>query len=266
MSTNNYLKYHVILSTILIFSFFYTIATAEDLNMVAEKENIHPKIEGTLQKLEEEYEKSSVAAMEYSLSRNIRIDDEKDITVYLISEPETPVDELTLQPYGAKIIKRADNVSKIKAPINMLKAIADNVEGVSFILLPDKPIPLMVESEGVAVTEASIYHTEGYFGSDVKVAVIDMGFAEVSSAIADSELPNDVVKIDCTGSSCVTTDFSSETERHGTGVAEIVYDMAPEAQLYLIKIYDTLDLVDAKNYSINNGIKIINASLGLAKI
>ncbi len=250
-------------STILVFNFFFfTITTAKDLNMVVEKENIHPKMESCLQKLEKEYKKSAVAAKAFAQSKNIRIDDQNNITVYLISEPETTFDELTLQPYGADIIKRADNVSKIKAPINMLKAIADNVKGVSFIQLPDKPIPLIVESEGVALTGASFYHSEGYNGSGVKVAVIDSGFGELSSAITNSELPNDVVKVDCTGSSCVSTDFSSETEKHGTGVAEIVYDMAPEAQLYLIKIGDSLDLMDAKNYSINNGIKIINNSQG----
>ena len=34
--------------------------------------------------------------------------------------------------------------------------------------------------------------------------------------------------------------------------------MAPGAKLYLIKIDDTLDLRDAKNYAISHGIKIIN--------
>jgi len=263
MNINRCKKLLAIFSTILVLNVaLFTIATAKDLNMVVEKKNIHPKMESCLQKLEKEYKKSAVAAKAFARSKNIRIDDQKNITVYLISEPGTTVDELTLQHYGAEIIKRADNVSKIKAPINMLKAIADNVKGVSFIQLPDKPIPLIVESEGVALTEAIFYHSEGYTGTGVKVAVIDGGFAELSAAISDGEIPNSVVMVDCTGASCVSTDFSSETEKHGTAVAEIVYDMAPEAQLYLIKIADSLDLVDAKNYSINNGIKIINISLG----
>ena len=263
MNINRCKKFLTIFSIILALNVaFFTIATAKALNMVVEKKNIHPKIESCLQKLEKEYKKSAVAAKAFAQSRNIRIEYQNKVTVYLISEPGTTVDELTLQPYGAEIIKRADNVSKIKAPINMLKAIADNVKGVSFIQLPDKPIPLVVESEGVALTEASLYHSEGYTGSGVKVAVIDGGFAELSAAISDGEIPNSVVMVDCTGASCLSTDFSSETEKHGTAVAEIVHDMAPEAQLYLIKIGDSLDLVDAKDYCINNGIKIINTSLG----
>jgi subtilisin family serine protease len=264
MNINRCKKLLAIFSTILVLNVaFFTIATAKALNMVVEKGDVHPKMESYLQKLEKEYKKSAVAAKAFAQSRNIRIEYQNKITVYLISEPGTNVDEVTLQSYGAEIIKRADNVSKIKAPINMLKAIADNVKGVSFIQLPDKPIPLIVESEGVALAEASFYHSKGYTGTGVKVAVIDDGFAELSAAISDGEIPNSVVMVDCTEASChLSTDFSSETEKHGTAVAEIVYDMAPEAQLYLIKIADSLDLVDAKNYSIDNGIKIINISLG----
>ena len=94
-----------------------------------------------------------------------------------------------------------------------------------------------------------------------------MGFDNLSSAISNDDLPNNpnnVIKIDCTGATCVAADFSSETEEHGTAVAEIVYDMAPGANLYLIKVEDTLDLWDAKDYSISHGIKIINHSLVVA--
>ena len=44
-------------------------------------------------------------------------------------------------------------------------------------------------------------------------------------------------------------------------MAEIVHDMAPGATLYLIKVADGMDLEDAKNFAVNNGIRIINMSL-----
>ena len=142
----------------------------------------------------------------------------------------------------------------------MLETIADNVKGISFIKLPDRAIPSAIESEGVDLTGASSYHSAGYTGAGVKVAVIDIGFAGLSSAISHGELPNTAIMIDCTGSSCMATEFSSETEFHGTAVAEIVHDMAPKVTLCLMKIYDTLDLKDAKDYAVANGIKIINHS------
>jgi subtilisin family serine protease len=202
-----------------------------------------------------------MAARRFAQDRNIKIKDPDKITVFLLNEPGTPVDEMSLQGLGGKIIKRAGPVLKITAPINMLTAIADTVTGTSFIKMPDRLIPVDVESEGVDLTSASSYHGSGYTGSGINVAVMDVGFALLNDAINNYELPNNVVTIDCTGSSCISANFSSETEEHGTAVAEIVHDMAPEANLYLIKVDDTLDLWDAKEYAISHGIDIINSSL-----
>ncbi len=255
-------KLFIVLNTILLLNFSFSIpGFAKNLDAVLKKENVHPKMTSRLEKLGKEYKKSEAAGRLFALKRNIKIAKENEIIVYVISDPKTHIDEATFESFGARVIKRSDTVLKIKAPVNMLKTIADSVKGISFIKLPDSPLPLAVESEGVDLTGASDYHISGYTGSGVKVAIIDSGFANLSSAISKGELPNNVVKMDCTGSNCVSTNFNSETEDHGTAVAEIVYDMAPDARLYLIKIGDTLDLIDAKNYAINHGIKIINHSL-----
>ncbi|MFC1882956.1 S8 family serine peptidase, partial [Thermodesulfobacteriota bacterium] len=239
---------------------FFTFASAEDLNGVMKKGGIHPKLSSRLWESKKEYETRAMAAQAYAQSMNLRTESPDKITVYLISEPGTIIDEGSLQAYGAEIIKSADNVWKVRAPINMLETIADNVEGIAFIKLPDRDIPSAIESEGVGLTGASPYHSAGYTGAGVKVAVIDLGFAGLSSAISSGELPNTVVSIDCTGSSCIPTDFSLETDFHGTAVAEIVHDMAPESALYLIKAAGRLDLKYAKDYAVANGIKVINRS------
>jgi len=252
----------VVLSTILAFNFsFATIVFAKNLDEVPAKEKVHPKMASCLKELEIEYEKGPMAGRRFARSRNIKIKDPDKITMFLINEPGTTVDETELQALGCKIIKRAGHVSKVRTPISMLTAIADTVEGISFMKLPDRLIPADVESQGVDLTSASAYHSSGYTGSGVKVAVIDVGFKDLSFAISNGDLPDTVIKVDCTGASCVSAGFSSETEEHGTAVAEIVYDMAPGATLYLLKVYDTSDLWDAKNYAINHGIDIINHSL-----
>jgi subtilisin family serine protease len=245
---------------VLIFSVL-TVAAAQDLNMTPQKINLHPKIESRLQALETAYEKDVTAARASAQRRNIRIDDQDKVTVYLILDPGRSVNEVSLESYGAEITKRADNIIKAKVPIHMLKTMADNETAISFIKSPDVLKPVFVVSEGVGLTNATSFLSKGYTGLGVKVAVIDVGFAGLSSAISQGELPNDVIMIDCTGSSCVSTDFSSETEPHGTAVAEIIHDMAPGARLYLIKILDTLDLIYAKNYAISQNIDIINHSL-----
>lgn len=254
-------KFLTIFGTILAINFiFYAFASAKDLDMVMKKGDIHPKLSSRLWELEKEYKKRAMVSPEYAQSKNLRIEPPDKITVYIISEPGKIIDEISLQAYGVEIIKSADNIWKAKTPINMLETIADNVKGICSIKLPDKAIPLAIESEGVSLTGASFYHSAGYTGSGVKVAVIDTAFAGLSSVISHGELPNTAIMIDCTNSSCVPTDFSSETGFHGTAVAEVVYDMVPEVELYLIKIDDTLDLKYAKDYTIGNGIRIINHS------
>jgi len=255
-------KAMIVLGTILVLNFsFFTTSFANNLDVKIVKENVHPKIASCVKKLAIEYGKGPMAARRFAQSRNIKIKDPDNITVFLMNKPGITVDEMSLKALGGKIVKRAGPVSKVTAPIPMLTAIADTVKGVSFIKLPDRLIPLAVESEGVDLTSASSYHSSGYTGSGVKVAVLDVGFDNLSSAISNGDLPNTVIKVDCTGASCVSANFSSETEEHGTAVAEIVYDMAPEATLYLIKIADTLDFWDAKNYAISHGIDIINSSV-----
>ena len=53
-----------------------------------------------------------------------------------------------------------------------------------------------------------------------------------------------------------------ESDPHGRAVADIVHDMAPGAQLYLICVNSELTLQAAKDFVIANGIKIVNHSVG----
>ncbi len=130
-----------------------------------------------------------------------------------------------------------------------------NVEGVTFIRPPLLPQALAV-SEGVELTGATALHNMGFRGQGVKIAVIDLGFMGLSSAQARGELPPNVRTFDFTG-----TGIESFTS-HGTAVAEIIYDMAPQAELFLMKIGDEVDLENAKDEAIRQGVKIINHSVG----
>jgi len=167
----------------------------------------------------------------------------------------------------------------MRAPVSRLEEIAEKLESVSFIRLPYRPfLPPSpgetgfylydkdsdinkatsgVTSEGVDLVGASDYHLLGYKGQGTKVAVIDIGFHNLTESIAHGELPHNVIRRNHTN-----TNFESG-RRHGTAVAEIVYEMAPEAQLYLVKIEDEVDLENAKDECIyKDEIDIINHSWG----
>jgi subtilisin family serine protease len=241
---------------------FYTVAFAQNINISPPKKNSHPKISSHLQNLEKKYKEGIGTQQMVAQGLNISSPAPDKITVYLMSAPGTSIDEDALDNLGAQIIKQTDNVIKAKIPIDMLSAVADNVDGVSFMKAPDKLIPVAVTSQGVDLTGADNFQVAGYDGSGVKVAVFDVGFIGLSNAISNDELTDNIVKVDCTVQPCNSDNPSIEnTSNHGTAVAEIIHDMAPGAKLYLIQVSDTVDLEDAKEFTINNGIRIINHSL-----
>jgi len=260
------MKSRIILAMPLVF-FLIMVNEAETQNVFFPErlEKGHPKIESHLIQVFEEHAKEGIAVSKgFAKDRGIKLDEEGMITVFLLPEvgkTKEAIDVEALKSYGGEVIKSGDYIIKARIPISMLTDIADNVKGISFIRLPDNP-HANITSEGVNLTGTSSYYSAGYHGQNVKVAIVDLGFAGLSAAIASGELPNSVVKIDCTGTSCVPTTFPSEVENHGTAVAEIVYDMAPDAQLYLIKAIDQVDLKQAKDYGKSNAIKVINHSVG----
>jgi subtilisin family serine protease len=263
MTTAGSKKWIVAFCFLLLLHFIcFSAALAQHLNAPLANTNRHPKISSYLQKLEKEYKKGANADQLVAQGMNTGSPAPDRVAVYLMSAPGNPIDETALSNMGAEITKRSNNVIRAKVPIERLTAVADTVSGISFMKMPDPLIPTVIESEGVNLTGANIYHNAGYDGTGVKVAVIDVGFQNLSDAINNNELPINVVRVDCTGTSCISSDFSSETDNHGTAVAEIVCDMAPGALLYLIKVADRLDLRDAKDYAVQNGIKIINLSGG----
>jgi len=150
----------------------------------------------------------------------------------------------------------ASGLIKVDVPIGQLADLATQLYGVAFIRPPYTPYPLGTPSQGPSTIGADAFHAAGITGAGVKVAVIDLGFAGLGQAQARGDLPYTVLQNDLTGTG-LTTGIT-----HGTAVAEIIHDMAPDAELHLIKIADEVDLDLAVTYCLANGIDIVNHSLG----
>ncbi len=181
------------------------------------------------------------------------------VTVVLESQPGRSASTVTaLGRLGVsqRDIESSSGLVKITVPLADLSSIAAGLSGVSFIRPPYTPYPLGTPSQGAGVIGADAFHAAGIRGAGTKIAVIDLGFSGLSQAQARGDLPYSAIQNDLSG-----TGLSSGIT-HGTAVAEIIYDIAPEAQLYLIKIADEVDLDLAVTYCLNNGIDIINHSLG----
>ncbi len=153
-------------------------------------------------------------------------------------------------------LQEASGRIKVTVPLASLDSLAQQLTGVSFIRPPYTPFPLGTPTEGVGLIGADAFHAAGLRGAGTKIAVIDLGFSGLSQAQMRGDLPYSVVQRDLTGTG-LTAGIT-----HGTAVAEIIHDIAPEAQLYLIKIGDDVDLDQAVTYCLSQGIHVINHSLG----
>ncbi len=158
-----------------------------------------------------------------------------------------------LRAYGAEVLKSRDRYTKVAVPVDQLTRIAVEAGYVRFLRQPLRPFAL-VTSEGVALTNADGYHANGWTGAGVKIAVVDAGFGNLEAAIANGERPPSLHTYDFTG-----TGIGGTT--HGTMVAEVVHDMAPGSELYLMKIGDELDLAEAVDSCIARGVRVINHSM-----
>ncbi|MCX5751692.1 MAG: S8 family serine peptidase [Candidatus Saganbacteria bacterium] len=91
-------------------------------------------------------------------------------------------------------------------------------------------------SEGVADLKADLWHLAGYRGKGLKIAVIDR-FGGYGQSMVKGDLPLNCIKKDFSATQDEGTGV--EDGRHGINCAEIVYDIAPEAQLYLLSVDDS---------------------------
>ncbi|MBA7634852.1 hypothetical protein ES703_42450 [subsurface metagenome] len=231
---------------------------AMDLISNWEVKKYHPKLESVLGALAEKYAQSKMLAQDFAEQHKVPLKDNQ-VTVILVplsGKDASAIDEESLSLYGATVMVVSRHLIRAKVPISRLVEIADEVDGISYIRLPHTPLPASVISEGVALTNAVDYHSAGYEGQDTKVAVIDLGFNELEMVQNVGELPSNAITEDFTGTGLTTG------SNHGTKVAQIVYDMAPQSQLYFIKVADEVDLENAKDYCVTEGVDIINHSWG----
>ena len=217
----------------------------------------HPHLEGALIELWKVASTQPELCSFWAQQKGITL---KDELVEVVIKPalanSNMVDFARLKSLGALVELVSKDLVLALVPPDRLVEVAETVPGVAFVRRPYRPHALAVTSEGVSLTGASTFHSAGYYGQGAKVAIIDLGFQGLTAALNAGELANVVYTHDYT-----ETGLEADTE-HGTAVAEIVHDMAPQAELYLFKIGNEVHLQSAVSYCVSNGIDIINHSVG----
>ncbi len=163
--------------------------------------------------------------------------------------------ERSLASLGMAVKYRAGRHHEVRLPAAALARLLQRLPAGAFVRLPYPSEALASTSEGVAITGAADMQQLGYSGAGVRVGVIDLGFASLSSAQGSGDLPAQISVVDYTGTGTGGTN-------HGTQVAEIVHDMAPDAELYLAKVATYPELQAAVDDMVAAGVRVVVHSVG----
>ncbi len=188
--------------------------------------------------------------------QGLRVRDGRVVVEVVTRRGETSTAERSVRELGGTASSDAPGVLEAEVAPGDLAALAQ-ADAVEDVRAPAIPYPTAITGEGVANTLAAQAQAEGTTGAGVKVAVIDVDFKNYMARQASGDLPSSVTTQNyCAGG------FENDTAQgHGAGVAEIVHEMAPDAQLYLICIDSSADLAAAEQYAKNQGVRIVNHSV-----
>ena len=189
-----------------------------------------------------------------SAAKLTRTADGSDVVVILVPAGgvAATIDTASFADLGVEILARSKSLMRVSVPTASLRAVSE-LPSVAFVRRPYRPHAQQTLSEGLARIRALEHHAAGAKGQGVKVAIIDGGFKGADKLKED--MPSRWWHRDYTGAG-----IYAGTDAHGTACAEIIHDVAPEAELYLYKVEDIVDMENAKDRCIQNGVAIVNYS------
>ena len=186
------------------------------------------------------------------LDPRLAASDARTLTVELLAT--RPADARALiKRHGGRVKASYRGVVEAVVPKASLPALARS-SAVRSVREPARPVPESVRGQGALSAGATAWHRSGVHGEGVKIAVVDLGFDGYARSQANGDLPSSTVKVNFCGSG------GFEATSHGTAVAEIVAEVAPAADLYLVCVRDAAGLGLAVGYTRAQGIQIVNHS------
>lgn len=223
---------------------------AEDINLIPRVDFKNHKMESVIAQVVNASEINLAEAQNIAKQSNILIINDRMRVVLILTNEKAELEDMNIE-----IERRYKNLVQALVPISEIKEIAKN-HAVQYIRRPLRAYPL-ITSEGVSVINADKLHARGIKGEDVKIAVIDAGFKGYAT---NPEIPS--VNIVEVTSFRADGDITGGGERHGTACAETVFDVAPNAKLYLFNFETGVEFANAVDYAISKHIDIISCSMG----
>ncbi len=153
---------------------------------------------------------------------------------------------------GGQVLHRFGLNLSCRVPLDQVMALS------AYAAMVHLPFPLHphVVSEGVAAMNSQqLANLSPFRAQGVHVCVMDIGF-ENHQQLVGSELPDDFTV------QTVRNDGRTDDGYHGTGCAEIVHDVAPDARITGLATLYVSDIFPAANWILNNDVDVVSASIG----
>jgi pSer/pThr/pTyr-binding forkhead associated (FHA) protein/subtilisin family serine protease len=212
------------------------------------------------------------AAWELADQRGLLNDrDEIRITLVIDSPENVPAIEAELQGIGVTVEGSYQERINIGVPLALIENLAaqqgadalfQQLTQTDHIIRLELPqtrrtdTTRRLQGEGVSLTGADAWHAAGYTGQSIRVGVLDLGFDGYQDLLG-SALPANVTA----ASFAYGVEPDQTGVDHGTACAEIIHQMAPDAELFLA-YYDG-SLVSqgmAVEWLLDQGVHIISNS------
>ena len=215
-----------------------------------------PKLESSLARVVEAFQREDQPAPADGASFTVAPLADGRVRVIVEAAPGRAEDAAALaRSLGATVETSYGDLVQVSAPIGALQALASS-DAVRFVRQPYVLEPAVV-SEGVPIINADDWQAAGLNGSGVKVAVLDLGFQGYTSLLG-TELSASVTA----QSFRADGDITGGGKAHGTAVAEIVHDVAPDAQMYLVNLQTDVEFLNAVDWLIAQDVDVVNFSAG----
>ncbi|MGI8858213.1 MAG: S8 family serine peptidase [Thermomicrobiales bacterium] len=211
--------------------------------------------------------------------------DEVRVTLILDSDDPTVVDgtALSVQRLGGRVTATAGSMMEFVVPVQTVIDYGKQANRQSFFAdLADFQHVKQIErtptatlsvtppagsgsrsapggkSEGVAFTGADAWQAAGITGKGVKIGIIDGAFNNYAQFLANAKVTTKSFRTDG-----LVEEKDNEESIHGTACAEILNEMAPDAELYLATFDTPGEFVAATRWLTSTvGVSVISTSIG----
>ena len=265
-------------------------AYADEFNGVLDESTHkkHQNIESGLMHLYEAYRITASDQVRQATITPHTLESEQTVRVVIVMDDAGMM--LLPTSLGIDVETTYENLIQATIPISNLEAIA-SYEGVKFVRLPFTPsvnlsptvdVESFVESfangvgddpsidvgparsintvtsEGTGIIGSDLMNDAGYDGSGIKVAIIDTGFN-----ITNPEIAGNIREYRSFWVGSTIAGNTLGDAQHGTAVAEIIVDMAPDVDLYLYNVHTDVEFPNLVDHLISLGdIDVVSVSLG----